>query len=72
VRQAWAWAARPGPARKSRAWAVFFGPMGGPGQQKHGPTADLGRAWVANLDDFGKARPESPTARQETAHSGRA
>jgi hypothetical protein len=60
----WAWEARPdkpGPARKSQAWAVFFGPMGGPGQQKCGPTAYSGRAWVADSEVFGKARPESPT-----------
>jgi hypothetical protein len=72
---AWAWEARPekpGPARKSWAWAAVFGPMGGPGQRKYGPTVYSGRAWVAHLDDFGKARPESPMARREIAYSGRA
>jgi hypothetical protein len=57
-KQAWAWEARPdkpSPARKSWAWAAFFCLMGGSGQQKHGPTAYSGRAWVANSDDFGKA-----------------
>jgi hypothetical protein len=59
--QACAWAARPDKpslAQKSQAWAAFFGPMGRPGQQKHDPTADSGRAWVANSDDFGKAWPD--------------
>jgi hypothetical protein len=64
--------ARPSPARKSWAWAVFFGPMGGPGQRKCGPTAYSGRAWVADSEIFGKARPESSMARQKRAHSGRA
>jgi hypothetical protein len=40
--QAWAWEARSGPAQKSRAWATVFGPMGGPGQQKHSPIAYSG------------------------------
>jgi hypothetical protein len=61
---------KPGLARKSRAWAALFGPMGWPRQRKHGPTAYSGRAWVANLDDFGKARPKSPMAQQEIAYSG--
>jgi hypothetical protein len=51
---------------------MFFGPMGGPRQQKCGPTAYSGRAWVADSEVFGKARPESPMARQKIAHSGRA
>jgi hypothetical protein len=57
-------------AQKSRAWAAFFGPMGRPGPQKHGPTAYSVRSWVVISKDFGKAQPESPTAWQETPHSG--
>jgi hypothetical protein len=63
---------KPGLAQKSWAWAAFFGPMSGPGQQNHGPTVNSGRAWVVFLGVFGKARPESPMARQKTPHSGRA
>jgi hypothetical protein len=69
-----AWAARPdkpGPAQKSWAWAAFFGPMGGPRQQKCGPTADSGRAWVVFLTVFGKAWPESSMVRRKTSHSNR-
>jgi hypothetical protein len=32
--------------------------MGGPGQQKHGPTAYSGRAWVSISNNFGKAWPD--------------
>jgi hypothetical protein len=49
------------PAQKSRAWAIFFGPMSGPELQNHGPNAYSGWAWVAILDDFEMARPDSPT-----------
>jgi hypothetical protein len=71
LKQAWAWAAWTDLAGMSRAWAVFF-PMGGPGLQIHGPTAYPGWAWAESLDDFGKVRPDSLTARPKLAHSGRA
>jgi hypothetical protein len=58
------------PAQKFQAWATFFGPMGGPRPQNHGPTAYSGWAWVAISDNFGMPRPNSPTTQQETAHSG--
>jgi hypothetical protein len=63
---------KPGPAWKSRAWAAFFGPMGGPRQQNHDPTADSGQTWIVFSGVFGKVRPESPTIWQKTPHLGRA
>jgi hypothetical protein len=64
--QAWAWEAQPDkpgrPSLKILGLDRIFCPMGGPGQQKHGPTAYLGWARLANLDDFGKAQPKSLTA----------
>jgi hypothetical protein len=62
--------ARPGMVQKSRVWAAFFGTMGGPCQQNHSSTADSGQAWVLFSGVFGKAWPESPTARQKTPHLG--